>query len=141
MLEKEKVSAVRGLRLASLTAKTIQSTKNDSDFDMFYQTVSKKAEKNWFEWTSPAQKTMPTKLLYLAVCYPANTDVFKTSSGRLKKITRRRHNIWEKTSDLRRFEDVWFTFSWRRPIYDVSMTSDLQRLQDVWFTTSWRRLI
>ena len=44
--------------------------------------------------------------------YPADTDVFKTSSGRLKKVTtscdqtRRRHNVWKKTSHLRRLEDV-----------------------------------
>ena len=79
--------------------------------------------------------------------YPTDTDVFKTSSGRLKKVTtsydqtRRRHDVWKKTSDLRRLEDVWFTSSWRRPIYDVLKTSDLRRLQYVWFSTSWRRLI
>ena len=45
---------------------------------------------------------------------PEDTDVFKTSSGRLKKVTtpcdqtRRRHNLWRKTSDLRRPEDVQF---------------------------------
>ena len=42
----------------------------------------------------------------------ADTDVFKTSSGRLKKVTtscdqtRRRHDVWKKTSDLRRLKDV-----------------------------------
>ena len=46
-----------------------------------------------------------------------------------------------KTSYLRRLEDIWFTTSWRRPIYDVLKTFDLRRLEDVWFTTSWRRLI
>ena len=58
---------------------------------------------------------------------------------RLKKITTvLRLN---KTS-LRRLEkDVWFTSSWRHPIYDVLKTSGLRRLQDVWFTTFWRRLI
>ena len=44
-LQKEKVSADSGQRLASLGAKTIQNMRNDSDFDLFYQTVSKKAEK------------------------------------------------------------------------------------------------
>ena len=44
-LQKEKMSAVSGQSLASLTAKTIQSMRNNSDFDLFYQTVSKKAEK------------------------------------------------------------------------------------------------
>ena len=78
---------------------------------------------------------------------PADTDVFKTSSGRLKKVTtsydqtRRRQDVWKKTSDLRRLEDVLFTSSWRRPIYNVLKTSDLRRLEDVQFTTSWRRLI
>ena len=43
---------------------------------------------------------------------PADKDVFKTSSGRLKKVTtsydqtRRGHDIWKMTSDLRRLEDV-----------------------------------
>ena len=80
-------------------------------------------------------------------CNPSDTDVFKAFSGRLKKVTtsydqtRRRHDVWKKTSDLRRLEDVWFTSSWRRPIYDVLKTSDLWRLQDVWFSTSWRCLI
>ena len=78
---------------------------------------------------------------------PAYTDAFKTSSGRLKKVTtsydqtRRRNNVWKKMSDLRRLEDVWFTSSWRRPIIDVLKTSDLRRLEDVWFTSSWRRSI
>ena len=45
-LQKEKMSAVSGQCLASLIAKTIQSMRNDSDFDLFYQTVSKKNRKN-----------------------------------------------------------------------------------------------
>ena len=78
---------------------------------------------------------------------PADTDVFKTSSGRLKKFTtsynqtRRPHDVWKKTLDLRHLEDVWFTSCWRWPIYDVLKTSDLRRLEDAWFMTSWRRLI
>ena len=46
-----------------------------------------------------------------SIC-PADTDVFKTSSGRLKKVTtscaqtRCRHDVWKKTSELRRLEDV-----------------------------------
>ena len=80
--------------------------------------------------------------------------------------TRRYHNVWKNTSDLKsledvqftlswrcliydvfrmsglqRPEDVWFTLAWKLPICDVLKTSDLKRLQDVWFTTSWRRLI
>ena len=78
--------------------------------------------------------------------YPVDTDVFKTFSGRLKKLTtsydqtRRRHDVWKKTLDLPRLEDVWFMSFWRRPIYNVLKTSNLWRLQDVWFTMSWRRL-
>ena len=43
---------------------------------------------------------------------PANTDVFKTSSGRLGKVTtsydqiRRRQNVWKKRSDIRHLADV-----------------------------------
>ena len=78
---------------------------------------------------------------------PADTDVFKTSSGRLKKVTtsydqtRRRQNVWKKTSDLGSLEDVLFTSSWRRQIYDVEQTFDWRRLKDVWFKLSWKRLI
>ena len=78
---------------------------------------------------------------------PVDTDVSKTSSGRLKKVTtsykqtRPRHGVWKKMSDLRRLEDVWFTSSWRCPVYNVLKTSDLRRLEDVQFATSWKRLI
>ena len=44
-LQKEKMSAVSGQRLAGLTTKTIQGMRNDADYNLFYQTVSKKAEK------------------------------------------------------------------------------------------------
>ena len=76
---------------------------------------------------------------------PTDIDVLKTSSGRLKKVmtsydqTRRRQDVWKKTSDLWRLEDALFKSSWRRPIYDVLKTSDLRRLEYVWFKTSWRR--
>ena len=48
---------------------------------------------------------------------PADTDVFKTSSGRLKKVTKsydqtkRRQDVWKKMSDLRRLENALFTSS------------------------------
>ena len=48
---------------------------------------------------------------------PADTDVFKTSLGCLKKVTtsydhtRRSKDVWKKTSDLRHLEDVLFTSS------------------------------
>ena len=70
--------------------------------------------------------------------FPTDTDVFKMSSGRLKKNvtssydqTRRCHHVWKKTSDLRRLEDVWFKF--------VLKTSNLRRLEDVWFWLPWGR--
>ena len=86
---------------------------------------------------------------------PADTDVFKTSSGRLKKTTTsydqirhhhesgKRRPIYDvlKTSDLRRLQGVQFRTSWRRLIYDVFRTSGLRCLQDVRFTSSWRRPI
>ena len=100
-------------------------------------------------------------LLHLEIWFyfPADTSVFKTCSGRLKKVTtshdqtRRRRDVrfttsWRrllyvvlKTSNLRRLENVWFTTSWGRLIYDVLKTSDLQPVEDVWFTTSWGRPI
>ena len=48
---------------------------------------------------------------------PADTDVYRTYSERLEKVTksydktRRLHDVWQKTSDLRRLEDVLFTSS------------------------------
>ena len=69
--------------------------------------------------------------------YPADTNVFKTFSGRLKKVTtsydqtRRRRDVLQKMSDLRRLENVQFTSSWRRLILVVLKTSDLQRLEEV----------
>ena len=78
---------------------------------------------------------------------PEDTDVFKTSLGRLKKVstscdqTIRHQDVLQKTSDLSRLEDVRFTSPWRRPIYDVFKTSDLRRLADVWFKTCWTRPI
>ena len=84
--------------------------------------------------------------------YPADTDVFKTSSGFvtswrrlvcdvLKTSWRRWIYVFLETSDLRRLEDVWFMTSWRRRIYVFLKTSDLRCLEDVCFTASWRRLI
>ena len=52
---------------------------------------------------------------------PADTYVFETSSGR-------HQDFWKKTSDLRRLENVWFTSSWRLPIYDVFKTFVKRRL-------------
>ena len=67
-LQKEKMSAVSGQRLASLTAKAIQSMRNDSDFDLFYQAVRKKPERiaDLNEPVLPVVKTTPAKLLYPA---------------------------------------------------------------------------
>ena len=95
-----------------------------------------------------------TKHLEL-ISSPADTDVFKTSSGRLRKVmtsydqtsrdhdSGKRRRIYDvlKTPTLRRFEDVWFTTSSGRLIYDVLKTSDLSNLEDVQFATSWKCLI
>ena len=68
-------------------------------------------------------------------------DVFKTSSGRLKKVTtsydqtRRRQDVFQKTFDLRRLEDVRFTTSWRRLIFDFLKTFDWRRFEGVCKTT------
>ena len=77
--------------------------------------------------------------------YSAHTEVFITSPGHLKNVTtsydqtRRLHDVWQKTSDLRRL--VPFITSWRCLIYDVWKTSDLRCIEEVQFTTSWKRLI
>ena len=60
--------------------------------------------------------------LGMSFSIPANTDVFKISSGRLKKVTTK--------------QDVVTTSGKRRWIYDVLKKSDLRRLEDVQFTTS-----
>ena len=76
---------------------------------------------------------------------PAKTDVFKTSLGRLKKVTmscnqtKRHHHVWKKMSDVRRLEDVWFTTSSGRLVSDVLKMFNLCLLEDVQFTLSWRR--
>ena len=87
-----------------------------------------------------------------------DTDVWKTSSGHLKKVTtsydqtrRHLHDVWQKKSDLYCLENIWLITSSRRLIYDISSfwrrriylalrTSDLWRSEDAWFTTSCRCL-
>ena len=64
--------------------------------------------KNYWVWQ---------KRQLLLIKNPTDTDVFKTSSGRLKKVTTSYDQI-------------------RRLIYDVLKTSYLRRLEDVKFTTS-----
>ena len=84
----------------------------------------------------------PSKMMknaFYFILNPADTDVFKTSSG--PDQTRLCHVVWKKTWDLQRLEDVEFTTSWRSPIWDVLKTSDLRRLEDIWFMSSWRRPI
>ena len=82
---------------------------------------------------------------FFAIC-ATDTDVFRTSPGRLKKVTtsydqtRRLKDVW-KSFDLRHLEDVLFTSSWRHPIYNVLKTSVLRRLENFWFTSSRRRRI
>ena len=90
--------------------------------------------------------------------FPADADVFRTSSGRLKKVTtsydqtKRLHDVFTTPSDVvasshtlqtsqHLAEDVRFTTSRRGRIYVLLKTFDLRRLQDVWFMMSWRRLI
>ena len=66
------------------------------------------------KFSSNAQYWVGDKLMCLHSHkqYPADTDVIKTSSGRLKKVTtsydqtRRLQDVWQMTSDLRRLEDV-----------------------------------
>ena len=66
-----------------------------------------------------AALSLPMQKLFLKYVqgYPADTDVFKTSLGHLKKVTtfydqtRRRNDVWKKMLDLRRLK-----------------TSDLRRL-------------
>ena len=96
-------------------------------------------------------KNLCPKNWFLSIALPADTDVFKTSSERLKKVTKqddvttsgKRRQVYDvlQTSDLPRLEDVQFTTSSGRLAYNVLKAPDLQRLQDVWFTTSLRRPI
>ena len=43
ILQKEKMSAISGKELADLTIRTLQGIRNDRDFDLFYETVTKSA--------------------------------------------------------------------------------------------------
>lgn len=43
-LQKEKMSALEGKRLADLTVKTLEGMRNEENFKLFYETVKKKAE-------------------------------------------------------------------------------------------------
>ena len=102
-----------------------------------------------YQWTAKKCKAQKAQFwgLLLTDGNSADTDVFKTSLGHLKKVTtscdqaRCCQDVLQKASDLRRLEDIRFILSWKRPIYDVLKTSDLSRLEDIWFMTSWRRLI
>ena len=58
----------------------------------------------------------------------------QTSLRRLQDVLKRSQRLMTK-------QDVVRTSGKRRRIYDVLKTSDLRRLEDVQFTTSWRRLI
>ena len=69
------------------------------------------------------------------------SDLRRLENVELKSSWRRTISRVLKTPHLRRLEDVMFTTSWRRLIYDVLKTSNFQRLEDVGFTSSWRRLI
>ena len=66
----------------------------------------------------------------------ADTDVLKKS----RRLTTKQ-DVVTTSGKRRRLEDVQFTTSWKRLIYDVFRTSDLQRPEDVWFMSSWRRTI
>ena len=119
---------------------------------------------NWGKFPSATQLHQSNIGNRTPLYTPADTDVFKTSSGSLKMVktsydqTRRCRNVWKKTSGLQRLEDVWFmtswrlrilrrledvqfTTSWRCLIYDFLKKSDLLCFEDVQYTTSWRRLI
>ena len=104
-----------------------------------YPTNMVSCDFRWVIETSDKEDVRPLKTLTSAV-----TDVFKTYSGGFKKImtsynqTKRFHDVWQMTSELRRLGDVQLTLPWRRPICYVLKTFNLQRLEDVWFITSWR---
>ena len=63
---------------------------------------------------------------FVAEMHTAGTDVFRTSSGRLRKAT----------TSYETKQDVIATSGERRRIYDLLKTSDLLRLKDVEFSKS-----
>jgi len=60
-LQKEKMSAISGKELADLTNKTMQGMRNDRDFDLFYETVTKSAKSMDFvsSPTAPRKRKRP----------------------------------------------------------------------------------
>ncbi|XP_057290908.1 zinc finger MYM-type protein 1-like [Hydractinia symbiolongicarpus] len=60
-LQKEKMSAISGKELAELTNKTMQGMRNERDFDIFYETVTKSASSMDFvsSPTAPRKRKRP----------------------------------------------------------------------------------
>ncbi|XP_057290813.1 zinc finger MYM-type protein 1-like [Hydractinia symbiolongicarpus] len=60
-LQKEKMSAISGKELAELTNKTMQGMRNERDFDIFYETVTKSASSMDFvsSTTAPRKRKRP----------------------------------------------------------------------------------
>ena len=60
-LQKEKMSAVSGQRLANLTVQTFQSMRNNESFKLFFETVVKKAKQHSLieEPTAPRKRNRP----------------------------------------------------------------------------------
>ena len=101
----------------------------------------------WGHWRIGNNREGTLPVFLTTYIYPSGYRRLNMSLGRHKKMTtsyaqtRRRHNVWKKMSDLRSLEDVWFTMSSGRLVYDVLKTYGLRCLEDVQFKTSWRCLI
>ena len=66
-LQKEKMSSISGKELADLTIKTMQGMRNDRDFDLFYETVTKSASSIDFVSTPTAPRGGKAEVRHLAV--------------------------------------------------------------------------
>ncbi|MEO0687991.1 MAG: hypothetical protein AAFY76_23775, partial [Cyanobacteria bacterium J06649_11] len=64
-MQKEKMSALNGQRLALLTLKTLQNMRTDDDFKLFFDLVIKKADKLDIEEPKMPRKGRKPKYLIL----------------------------------------------------------------------------
>ena len=90
----------------------LKEIRRNSDVNKWYFIEAEQNPADLITRMFNLKSTFIKKQILVGRSYPADTDVFKTSSGRLEKVTtshnqsRRRHDVWKMTSDLRRLEEV-----------------------------------
>ena len=97
-------------------------------------------------WPQKCLKCIEVCLLLFSVNYFVDvilvTQSTQMSLRRLQDVLKRSRRLTTKQDVITTSEKhVGFTTYWRHLIYIVLKTSNLQRLEDVWFTTSSGRLV